>query len=225
MTGSALAGAIFICSFLLSGIIADYKEAEKIPTELRAALENIWDEAILFKQEVSKFNLEDTRKRLRNIVTSFFEGVSHAKGHAALEDCLKSVDDLSPIFSQMQKLGLLPNFLVRLKGEQGVIRRNVLRVFHIQKTQFIPSAYILAESIVALIVFVLLFIKTEGSPESFVLFGFISYMFVYIVRLIRRIEQPFQEGDSSLDDVSLFLLHDLETKFDSKDTRFQKVGS
>lgn len=38
------------------------------------------------------------------------------------------------------------------------------------------------------------------------MFGFICYMFVYALYLIRLLEQPFQKGDNTLDDVSLFVL-------------------
>jgi hypothetical protein len=36
-----IGGAIFIIGFLLSGILADYKEAERIPAEIRTAMEAI----------------------------------------------------------------------------------------------------------------------------------------------------------------------------------------
>jgi len=217
LMGSAIAGGTFICSFLLSGLIADYKEAEKVPTEMRASLENIWEEALLFKRtKAPHFDIEAVRNSLTKITNSFFKGISHKNSHVLLEPCIESIDSLSENLYQMEKLGMLPNYLVRLKTEQGNLRKTILRVHHIQKTQFLPSAYILAESIVTLIVGLLVLVKTEGSPESMIIFGFISYMFIYIVRLIREIEQPFQEGDSSLDDVSLFLLHDFEIKLNSK---------
>jgi len=212
LTGSAIGGGTFICSFLLSGIISDFKEAEKMPTEIRASLENILEEASLLKKNKPTFDFEAIKKIIQLIVRSLFKGVSHEHNHMNLQPCLDAVNSLSNNFLEMEKVGILPNYLVRLKTEQGNLRKNILRIFHIQRTQFIPSAYILAESIVGLIIFLLLFIKTEGSPESFVLFGFISYMFLYITRLIRTLEQPFQEGDSSLDDVSLFLLHDFDQK-------------
>lgn len=212
LTGSAIAGATFICSFLLSGLISDYKEAEKIPSEIRSSLENIIEEGVVLKRNKTDFHFEELKLTVKNIIRNFFKGVSHENNHMNLKPCLQSIDDLSHNFCDMEKAGLLPNYLVRLKTEQGNIRKAVLRVFHLQRTQFLPSAYILAETIVALIVFLLLFIKTEGSPESMILFGFIAYMFLYIVRLLRELDKPFREGDSSLDDVSLFLLHDFETK-------------
>ena len=50
---SVVAGAIFIIGFLLSSILADYKECERLPAEIRAALETIHDEAVTFSQSAS----------------------------------------------------------------------------------------------------------------------------------------------------------------------------
>lgn len=212
LVGSAIAGGTFICSFLLSGLIADYKEAERVPTELRASLENIWNEAIMLRSKNGKYKIKKVREQLLNIVRTFFKGISNECNHIGLESCIESIDNLSSEFIDMEKNGLLPNYVVRLKTEQGNLRRTVLRVQHIQRTQFLPSAFILGASIVTLVIFLLLFVQTEGSPESIIVFGLISYMFVYIIRLIQEIEQPFQQGVETLDDVSLFLLHDFEEK-------------
>jgi hypothetical protein len=67
-------------------------------------------------------------------------------------------------------------------------------------------------SLVGLVILLMLFIKSEGTPESTVIFGVISYLFLYVARLIQIIEQPFREGHQSQDDVSLFLLHEFEEK-------------
>lgn len=209
---SAIGGAIFIMGFLLAGIIADYKEAEKIPAEMRSSLENIWEEGKFFNREKKKFNLLALKEQLRAIIQDFFKGLGHEGDHYKLEPCIESVNNLSESFAGMEKLGMPPNYIVRLEGEQAALRRSVLRVYHIQRTQFLPSAHVLAESLALGIVFLLLFVKTEGSPESVVLFGFISYLFIYIRQLIRTIEKPFRQDHKTMDDVSLFLLKEFEKK-------------
>jgi hypothetical protein len=64
----------------------------------------------------------------------------------------------------------------------------------------------MAQSLAVSIVLMLLFLKTEGSPESALMFGFICHLFVYALYLIRLLEQPFLKGHNTFDDVSLFLL-------------------
>lgn len=209
---SAIAGAIFIIGFLLAGIIADYKEAEKIPAEMRSSLENIWEEGKFFSRDKKEFDLAKMRERVVAIVRNFLKGLGHEGDHYKLDPCVESVNELSESFAQMEKFGMPPNYVVRLEGEQAALRRSVLRVYHIQRTQFLPSAHILAESLALGIVFLLLFVKTEGSPESMALFGFISYLFLYIRQLIRTIEKPFRQDHKTTDDVSLFLLKEFEKK-------------
>lgn len=57
---------------MLAGIIADYKEADKVPAELRSSLENIWEEAKFLNREKKEFDLVRLRKRLRDVVQKFY---------------------------------------------------------------------------------------------------------------------------------------------------------
>jgi hypothetical protein len=66
------------------------------------------------------------------------------------------------------------------------------------------------QTLVLAIVLMMLFLKTEGAPESAIMFGFISYMFVYALYLVRLLEQPFAKEHALFDDVSLFLLYEFD---------------
>lgn len=213
---SALGGAIFIIGFLLAGIITDYKEAEKIPAEFRAALENIWEEGVCFAKNKSSFNLPHHATRIRSVISTFLTGLSHDGQHHELEPCVDAINTLSESFAEMEKLGMPPNYVVRLESEQATLRRIVLRVYHIQRTQFLPSAHILVETLVFGIVTLLLFVRTEGSTETMVLFAFFSYFFLYIRMLIKALEKPFRQGDDTMDDVSLFLIREFKKKLETK---------
>jgi hypothetical protein len=75
---------------------------------------------------------------------------------------------------------------------------------------------VLVYTLVASIILLLLFVKTEGSPESALMFGFICYLFVYALYLIRLLGQPFLKGHNTFDDVSLFLLTEFSEKVDAE---------
>ena len=81
--------------------------------------------------------------------------------------------------------------------------------------QFVPSVHILVWTLVGAILFLLLFLETEGSPGTALIFGFISYMLIYLLHLIQTLEQPFRKGHDSIDDVSLFLLREFKEKLAS----------
>lgn len=74
----------------------------------------------------------------------------------------------------------------------------------------------LVQTLVFSIILLLLLLKTEGDPAAALLFGFITYMFVYVLYLIRLLEQPFAKGHGSVDDVSFFLLDELEAQLSDR---------
>jgi hypothetical protein len=65
---------------------------------------------------------------------------------------LAEIDKLPAIFSELEKLGLPANYVVRLHSTQDILRRSVLRIYHIQKMQFVPSIHILVQTSRALVV-------------------------------------------------------------------------
>lgn len=207
---SIIAGAVFIIGFLLAGVFSDYKEAEKMPAELCSSLENIWDEARHFKKKKSEFDLAKVKNILLEIIVKFRNGLNRKDDHSNLRPALMAADELGDSFEEMEELGMPPNYIVRLKAELANIRKQILRIHYIQRMRFIPSAFALAQSLVAFIILLLLFLKTEGSPELFIIFALISYLFLYVVRLIIVLEKPFRKGVGSMDDVSIFLIKEFE---------------
>jgi len=67
-------------------------------------------------------------------------------------------------------------------------------------------AYAMIVSLVVIILAVVLFTDFEGTAQSLVTVGFLSFFFVYLLRLLRVIDKPFKVGRERTDDVSLFLL-------------------
>jgi hypothetical protein len=63
----------------------------------------------------------------------------------------------------------------------------------------VPSVHVLVRTLVFSIVLLMLLLKTEGDPASAIMFGFMSYMFVYALYLVRLLEQPFAKGHGSVD--------------------------
>lgn len=209
---SGIGGAIFIIGFLLSSILADYKEAERIPADIRTSIEAIDGDLESFAVINKDFDLIATRRVLIDTIDKLRTGLGHASDHKNIPPVLDEIGKLTPIFGRLEGLGMAANFVVRLRSTQDVIRRAVLRIYQIQRVEFVPSVHVLVQTLVAAIVMMMLFLKTEGDPASAIMFGFISYMFVYALYLVRLLEQPFAKGHGSVDDVSFFLLDELEAK-------------
>lgn len=200
--GSAISSVVFVIGFLLSATIADYKEAERIPAEAASAIENMHEDAISIKENYPKFDLKGYQEQLRKVAQSFTADLRNSKSHQAKTQ----LHELSRLNAKMEKAGVPANFIVKLKQQQALLVRHLFRVNYIQRITFIPSATILAWSIVVLAVALLLLTEIEPFVGGMMLTTAIIFMLVYVLQLIRVIKTPFQDDGKTKDDVSLFLL-------------------
>ncbi len=209
LISSVIASSTFITGFLLAGVFADYKEVEKIPSEIRSSLESILSEGDALKRKDSGFDNSKIKEIVKNFITEFEEGLSDTKNHSHMTCALDAISELDVVFDDMEKRGVPPNYMTRIKSEQSHLRKMLLRVYHIQKTNFIPSVSVLVQSIVMLVILLLIFTDID-IYTGMIVFGILSYLLLYTMRLIEVLEKPFRKGkDDTCDDVSIFLLREL----------------
>ena len=199
---SVVAGGIFVIGLLVAGTLADYKEAERMPAEIIAALEAIHEDGASIKEANPGFDLARLRASLGGVVAALRQDLARPGSRSSLE----AVNTLSPSFLEMERLDVPPNYIVRLRTEQGTVRRLVLRIYSIQRTAFIPSAYVLIYTIVGLLILALVFTRLDPLYAALVVLALISYFFLYLVRLLAILDTPFRIRERTMDDVSLFLL-------------------
>jgi hypothetical protein len=210
---TTIGGAIFILGFLLRGLLSDYKEAERLPGELRVALEAIHDDIVHFTGTGGwQCDATVVRGSLMAIAGHLRTGVKTDCLRQQMPLAEREVDRLSALFAELEGKGMPANYIVRLRGSQDQIRRTLFRIDHIQRIQVLPSAHILAQSLVTMVIALMLVLKTPGSPESALMFAVIGYLLVFVLLLIDALEKPFGDTEKSFDDVSLFHLREFEAK-------------
>lgn len=205
LQNGVISSAIFVLGFLLSAIIADYKESEKIPSEFAATIEDMYEDAVHIQKVYPGFNLEFFRNNLIDILNAFRDG-TRKKRH----DIRFEINELHLTFIEMEESGVPANYIIKLKTQQGHLLKCLFRVNYIQKIKFVPSATILAKSIIVLVVTMLIFTNIDPFFGGLVVTGIITFILVYMQMLIKVISVPFQPAGRTQDDVSLFLLR--ETK-------------
>src|SRR5262249_15432578 len=151
---------------LLASILPDYKEAERIPADIRMALEAIHDDVTFFVEDKSGFDMAGLRRILCDVVTVLESGLGPRGGHSDLRDAIAEADKLSPVFARLERMGMPQNFVTRLRGHQDLLRKSLYRVYYIQKMEFLPSVHALIQTLVVATIFLLLFLKTDGSVGS-----------------------------------------------------------
>lgn len=198
---SVVAGAFFVIGFLLSATIADYKESERIPSEFASIIENMYEDVRSTHKFYPKYDLEEFRRQLMKVAKSFRQDVRHKNN-----DTHHEVHKLNITFNTMEQAGVPPNFVVKLKQQQAQLTRNLFRVGYIQNIRFIPSATILARSIVAITTLLLLFTEVNPFYGGMAIMAIINFILVYMLLLIQVISTPFHVAGKTQDDVSLFLI-------------------
>jgi hypothetical protein len=205
LASSIVAGGIFVMGLLIAGTLSDYKDAERAPTDLASGLYAILREAEAMNGVWGTPNMAALRKRLVAIVTSLRADINAGNTRT----CQAAVEGLSESFLELENTDVPANYVVRLRQEQAGLRKSLLRVYHIQHEQFLPSAYTLIVAMILVILTLVMFTNFGGRTESLVTMGFLSFFFLSLLRLLNVIDTPFKVGlERTEDDVSLFLLNE-----------------
>ena len=209
---SLVAGAIFLIGFLLSHVLSDYKEAERTVSEMRVALEAIHGDIQAFARTRPEVDLAGARPALVQIVTVFETCLDHHNKGGDLGPAIARVDALEGVFAALEDAQMSERYIVRLRSAHDALRRVLFRIAYIQHMQFVPSVHVMVQTLVASCLFVMVFLRTSAVLEGAMIIGFVGYMFIYAIFLVRHLEKPFRKGEGTVDDVSIFLLRDFVAK-------------
>jgi hypothetical protein len=205
LVSSIIGGGVFVLGLVIAGTLSDYKDAERAPTDLAAGLYAILREAEAMHEVWRLPDLPRLRERLLEVVSALRRDIDAGN----TRECQSAIEGLSRSFRELEKSDVPANYVVRLRQEQAGLRKAVLRIYHIQREEFLPSAYAMIVSFVVMILGLLMFTMIQGRIETLVTIGFLAFFFVYLLRLLNVINKPFKVGEQrSDDDVSLFLLYE-----------------
>jgi hypothetical protein len=86
----------------------------------------------------------------------------------------------------------------------------IIRIHTIRETSFVSSGYLIATTTTVFLLVGLIISKIEPFYESLFFVGLLSYLMVFLILLIRDLDNPFgYSSESSSEDVSLKPLEDL----------------
>jgi hypothetical protein len=195
-----VAANVFLMGFLLSGVLSDFKESERLPGEVSACIENLAQEVRgirMAKPEANVGSCLILLSQLSQDILSWFH-----KKHRT-EELLEHLNNLTPQFAAMEQWTQAA-LVARLKQEQSNLRRTLIRIHTIRETSFISSGYLLADLITIFLCIGLILAKIEPFYESLFFVGVISYFMIFLLMLIRDLDNPFGYYErTSGEDVSL----------------------
>ena len=209
--GLVITGGIFLIGFMLAGTISDYKESEKIPSELACAIETIEDTLVLAHGFKGGFDLATVKRQLNEVTESILNWFKHGGSEAAVFQKINSITDIA---LTLEKAGV-GAIAARVTGEQHNLRKLYSRVNVIKKTNFLSTGYALLEVLIVVIIFLLMVAKFDNQVISIIIISFLTQIFVYMIRLIRDVDQPFEyspAGAIRAADIDLFPLLDYDMR-------------
>jgi hypothetical protein len=208
---SLVAGTIFLIGFLISGVLSDYKESEKIPTELAATLKTIFDDTCA----IWKMKKSNTAKEFidfqGNFITAIFSWFYKKEKTRTILD---KINQMTDYFVKFDSEGLQVNYIIKLKNEQHNLRKILMRIDTIRDTEFTKSAYAIVEAMGFFIAIGLIIMKIEPFYASLFFTILVVFLIFYMFFLIKDLDNPFdysEKGESGTE-ISLKPLHEFKAE-------------
>ena len=213
--GLVLTGGVFLIGFMLAGTMADYKESEKIPADLACTLETLEEtymQASIAKPEV---DARATQRELLRLCDALMLWLFKKVGEG---DIFESLEALGRAQHALERAGA-SGYASRALSELHNVRKMITRIRVISKTSFLASGYALLETLTVLILSLLLISRFKTQLAEIILICTVTLIYVYMVRLIKDIDDPFEytsEGMKGAAEVELFPLEEYRARLQKR---------
>jgi hypothetical protein len=137
LSAGIITGGIFVMGLVVAGTLSDYRDAERAPTDLASGLYAILREGESMHAVWRTPDLSALRTRLIAVVTTLRADIDAGDSRT----CQAAIEDLSETFVELDESDVPANYIVRLRAEQAGLRKSLLRIYHLQREEFLPSAY------------------------------------------------------------------------------------
>ena len=206
---SLVAGTIFLIGFLISGVLSDYEESEKLPSEIAASIKTLFDDSYTIhksKDSATALDFIEFQKIIVDSITKWFYK------NETTESILNKISDMNRFLIEFEKEGVPVPYIIKMKNEQVSLRKMLLRIDTIRDTDFVISAYAILEAMGIVIGICLLIIKMTPFDTSLFFTLVVTFLISYMFLLIKDLDDPFdyQNNGEGGSEVSLKPIHDLK---------------
>lgn len=202
-----VSAGVFLIGFMLAGTMSDYKESERIPGEIASALESMEETCInlAIKTNFSQKKILENCQSLAQQVNDWF--LKKVKE----EELFEALRNFNHLINDLDRVGASPPILTRVLNELSSLRRILTRSYVISKTGFLATGYALLEVLLIVIIGIMLIVKFKNLIATIIVVFFITFVYVYMYKLIKDIDDPFEyeaDGKAGASEVALFPLHE-----------------
>ncbi len=201
-------GTIFIMGFVLSSLLPDFKEAERVPSDIRTALDALHDDVAMFAQEHDGVDRAAFETRLRTIAIAVVNGLASRSEEGHIARALAETAGLVPFVAGLGRFGMSDNAMTRLRGNLDLLRRSLYRIRYVERVDSLPSLHVLMQVMAATVLLLMPFLALENLVGAAILFAFVTFLFVYALHLMAVFDRPFHQIAGGADTVDMFLLEE-----------------
>jgi hypothetical protein len=189
--GPVLTGGVFLLGFMLAGTMADFKEAEKLPGEIACALETIEETLVLATGARPEIDPAALRRAVLDLTNGILDWLYRKIGH---DEMFRRLERVGETIRGLDPAGA-PAQAGRALTELHALRRLITRVGVISRTGFIAAGYALLETMAVAIFGALMIARFKSLSAEVLIVAFVSLIFVYMIKLIRDIDDPFEYSE------------------------------
>jgi hypothetical protein len=196
--GIILTSGVFLIGFLLAGTMSDYKEAEKLPADLSCTLETLEEIFVLAATDRPGLDVRELRRELLTLTDSI-RGWLVRK--CTTDQVYAAMTRMSEVLQQLERAGAGP-YASRAVPQLLAVRRCVSRIDVIVRTGFLPPAYALLEVLIVMIISLMMIARFRSIVAEMLLVPFVALVNIYMLRLIKDVDNPFDFKDGVRDHTS-----------------------
>ncbi|PZR17607.1 MAG: hypothetical protein DI536_04645 [Archangium gephyra] len=185
--GIVLTAGVFLSGFVLAGTMADYKEAEKLPSEIAITLETIEEIFILACTGRPALAIGEFKRETLAVTDIIKAWLINAK---KTPEVFQALTHMNVVIRKLEAGGAGP-YASRAVPQLLMLRKNVSRIDVIRRTGFLPAAYALLEVLLAMILLLLLTASFKAVVAEFILVPVVALVNMYLLRLIKDVDDPF----------------------------------
>jgi len=192
---SVLSGGIFLIGFMLNGVIADYKEAEKLPGELAVALAGLEDALTwgvpLKRKDQEAFSAAAVRTetlRLVNVIFSWLSSSTKRRNDDVVHAALSRFWMLYA--TPMSEVG--PPVAMHLTQQVTRVRLAITRISIISSSQYLPVGYAVVEGFTFLALSLVICGRYTNQASGYAVIIGTSILYGAMLHLLRDIDDPFE---------------------------------
>ena len=185
-----ISAAIFVMALLVNGVLADFKETEKMPCELESYFTSLHAQA-RHGSRLKGFDAAPALAALHGLLLAAARMLDGG-GSASYDSALAAFSACEDAFMlELDSRGAVGSCAMHLTNARG----RLARAHVVRESSFLLPAYTLTDGLVAVVVVLLVLTRQASEVTGFVNCFVFTCLFFFLSALVRDVDNPLDYDD------------------------------